>query len=191
MVFVKLKWSIDPLEEIVVTAVDGNPLVCTQHDLEWCKHLEEILSYRSDSQEIFSPDHESVEQWVCVVPIFPTHGLFHSVKLKWIPFPVPALDITDIDDDKSYGILAEGDGRAVIREMLIFDLMADRRDNILCKSKSHKFAHEMLLAKHLEDKKWRLIEKWCILKTGKCHSCLEPGSTEDFSDLVPNKEKNW
>lgn len=185
--------------DFLVEADDGVALKCLDHADSWCDHLEAAITEGADSVEIFSEEHSEIAAFVCVVPIFPTYNIFDSVVLTWIPFAVPALQVSRIESDpiteSDFGILAEGDGRRVIREMLLNDFIAKVNNAdlpIVCKSKSHKFAEEMQLAKNVQSDRMTLIERWCVAKIGKCLTCFTRSTGEDFSDLVPDKDRaNW
>lgn len=186
-------WGVfrDPVEWIDFESTAGI-LHCGKCDDQWCKHIEFVITEGKDAEEVWD-GLTALSQRPLLVPVFPSYGLMHSIRLVEPEFvlPYPAYKVKELNGTKSYGMVTEGDGRSVIRMMLISDLLANNNIDE-CNKKSHSFKQELVFKKNMADSTGRLAECWSLLHLGGCVSCVV-GLPDDasFDDLVPDKESNW
>lgn len=190
---------VDDTFVISLNRADGK-LNCSGHrNVDFCPHIQHIITEHEDFSLIAAPDSEWSGQLV-VVPLVPKHGVWANVRIGDLHEATHAYKIeltvqTDPVKREFLGFLQKGEGRAVIRSMI----WAWFQSNILptrsiykCRSTAHKFRQEQRWNMHtqhgapLED---TFAEFWTVWQTGFCLYCNS--AMKALDDAIPDSTANW
>lgn len=173
---------------------DSGALECREcQDSIWCAHIEEVIKSNLDAETISDLDEQ------IKVPIFPTAAMWanclldyiqklESFKVYFIPEHVRVDDIAKRNYDGFIGFLGKGEGRGVIRSMILdwFKGTVDT-EGMLCPMSSHGFAAQVRWERDMQDPTKAFIQQWAVWSTSKCLGCS--GTAAAFDDLIPDDDR--
>ena len=150
---------------------------CTTCDSLWCAHTEAQVVDHSDSVVIWNRSATTeplVAEMSLAIPMFPTVNLWTTVQL--------VLDLTfaaryevhwnrALGEFVQIGSINRGEGRRVIREMLVEHMYGDRARPDQCEAGIHFLKAE----KNWQASRFspqRAAWDWCVYTTGMCLTCL-------------------
>jgi hypothetical protein len=198
----------DPLGGSVtknVTLLDNKEgfLECKAHGATtfWCEHIKEVVMKELDRVSFVPDDVDIYDHHGYQVPIFPEklhlfgrvvlNGIVknvHAVKVYFIPEGMP-----DEMDEHYLGFLHSGEGRKVLRSMLLdFARAYTEQPDFQCRSSSHDFQAQMKWEQIMAqppDSVIRIATAFSLLNSQMCIACADPinADTDDNSDLIPTK----
>ena len=154
----------------------------------WCMHVEMLTIENGDAEPIWEMG-ENEAMFGLQIPMFPTKDLWARAELVYVG-KVDAYTV-GIDTDEStenirMGFLHRGEGRNVIRQMILdwFDGQFGASTNLQCMSASHKVSSEIAWIDAMRDDNKRILNYWSVWDT---HSCIYCKNGEgDMSDLIPD-----
>lgn len=155
----------------------------------WCMHVELLTVENGDAEpmwQLFSEDAAFGLQ----IPMFPTKNLWARASLMYVgkvdAYKV-GIDAEEFTESIQIGFLHHGEGRNVIRQMILdwFDGQFGMSKTLKCMSASHKVTAEMYWVEAMQDDNKRIQNLWSVWDT---HSCIDCNSLAagDMSDLVPD-----
>lgn len=153
----------------------------------WCMHIEMLTTENGDAEPIWLGEEEL--NFDLQIPLFPTSGLWVKARLVYVgklnAYKV-GIDTEESTENLRMGYLHQGEGRGVIRNMILdwFDGVFGDNTNLKCMSASHKPLQEMAWVEAMRDKNKRIKNLWSVWDTHSCIACTV--SPDSFSDLVPD-----
>lgn len=185
--------------DAVVTGTSGY-LACRRCVSYWCAHVEKAMKEGLDAHFVFA-DLREVGDYHLGVPIVPSRNIYAEVwaekwrsdSLKtWLISPQDATQNQMFGDHGIFlGFLNEGEGRNVLRQMILAEFASDFVEiepQGKCKSPSHNvFTQKAIELACNNDAGARVANGWCMRFYNKCVSCFAAeGASNDFDpDLVP------
>lgn len=180
-------------------------LVCPEDESCWCDHIDQVVRMGLDANSIRDDCNGNLIQYL-EVPVFPTDGIFGRVFIhprKSGTFDVNLNQPMDVASTKRMkrangphlGLLCPGEGRMVLRNMIIDWLQGITPEPptpvTTCGSFRHGYQRKMDFTTIMKfgDHRSRMIEAWCLYWYTKCHGCLaEEGPSVQFdADLIPGR----
>lgn len=158
---------------------------CTPPGSEpWCEHLAKVVTDNKDGEEGMVYDLSNV-----LIPMFPTHGLFTLASLD--PNEKAGgrkifVNQPNEPQPQFIGFLMPGEGRKVIRAMLIDWAIPNYNPaTTQCNSRIHSAPAERYLQRCLEAQKGSLgyAQKWCIITEKLCLMCHDKMNNFDPADV--------
>lgn len=170
---------------------DDHHIVCddcaspTGDDVLWCMHIELLTIENGDADWIWSwaPTFE------VMIPMFPTSGLWVRASLRLVEKYDACVVSIETDESTEHirmGFLHEGEGRNVIRQMILdwFDGQFGASTDLKCMSASHKLSSEVVWGDAMRDANKRILNFWSVWDTHTCVYCRN--GEGDISDLIPD-----
>lgn len=167
----------------------------------WCEHMGPCVQAGADADAIWeptgtvgTPDGEGVpvfeDQMRLDIPMFPTVGLWASVTLTLIPRPTMPMYSVEWDhpngrDGLLIGHITRGEGRKVIRELMVEFMWAAPDREVECQAAHHGLAAQIEWSKCINDER-RTREAWSVYIHDWCTYCRV--NRGDNSDLIPAAE---
>lgn len=153
----------------------------------WCTHIEGAVRDNADSEAIFDANEEL---GFLEIPMFPSLNLWARVRLA-LNVKLEAYKVyMDWDgnpptDSNFLGFLHHGEGRMVIRSMILNFFEGEvNLSSLACKSSAHKMRQEIDWQKSLNDPNKRIPQLWSVYQNGACIACTM--SAGEWADLVPD-----
>lgn len=202
----------------LVVAEDDGRLVCETHGSNWCGHIEKVVKEGLDVESLWSmaghTDEEDDDDYEGIndikVPLVPSEGLYAEVHLravynkdKWIgSYAADVIYPMERDPDfgtietQKMGLLNSGEGRLILREMVInwFYPELEVPSRPKCTSRLHTYTEQYAVEKIdkegsvRERSRKKLMNTWTMVFYGKCIFCFKrnPNPHEEWDDdLVP------
>lgn len=176
---------------------------------DWCRHMEGSVRQREDAQsmwEIFDKElcsdlQEHFPHHTIFVPISPTNKLWAEVEVFRSAMIPSAMAMLLMGSGTKAGVVADlgylnrGDGRNVIRSIIVDWFQGKVEGSLVCQAGAHGFSQEMQWQKNVKSPHMNLFENWSIYFNEQCLSCFQRNMTNANQwpdDLVPEEEKkNW
>lgn len=182
-------------------------LVCDTCASLWCGHIETVMHLAKDAPGIEEMTMRAMlnghEYLPISVPLMPTEGIFArvivmplvrpnyvaKVYLQSPPNTTSKMIITG--DDQLLGMITSGEGRKVIRSLLVeFLWPAMESKPTGCKSTLHNYERKAILDTFpgRRSAKDKLLMAWANMWYNKCYPCFQDeGAKVDFDpDLIPD-----
>ena len=187
----------------IISEEPSGYLKCNDCNDVWCQHLEDSIKHHEDSAVLFHRVNQDSTRTV-QVPIYPTGNLWCEVQVE--PSAIPgALTVwrgkQPLSDGPWVGFINPGDGRLVMRQMILDAFDAEVEANLhsntthpttKCPAMGHSYQREQYLRQNMLRDSTQLFELWCIQEHGACLACWSATTgwdKQDISDLVPDDEK--
>lgn len=185
--------------DVWVTSQNG-VLQCSvrQHEgvgiRHWCDHIRSCIEGEDDATWCFDPG-------ALIVPMFPTSDMYAEVRIDdkvtagGRRLLIPVQDGGNYSPDQDFvGFISPGEGRKVIRSMLLNWAEAKVRrpgdpDGAECRSSMHGVTAENRLkqmyqnAQSKQSRNMQAINTWSVADVGVCVMCA---ATASSPDLVPD-----
>lgn len=168
---------------------------CT--DEVWCVHVKRDFVNHADSALIWhkANNGEYLTSLVLLVPMFPESGnIWVEVDLRFrdssalLSVPIYSAWISNptISQSTCIGYITPGEGRAVIRNLIIEFMRASGNPGE-CKSPAHNYAAQMQWERDKRTSRAhaQIFSVWWF---GKCLSCVKGSVLDD--DLIPGKQRS-
>ena len=156
---------------------------------DWCMHIEMLTIENGDAESLWKYGEDEA-MFSVQVPMFPTNGLWARAELMYVgkfdAYKV-GIDAEEFTENIRIGFLHRGEGRNVIRQMILdwFDGQFGMSKTIKCMSASHKVSSEIAWVDAMRDDNKRILNYWSVWDTHSCIYCKN-GADTDMSDLVPD-----
>ena len=178
---------------VLFAGQDDGHLYC--HECEtavWCQHLASVVSGLGDYELFFTEEHYDKGDFIVQIPAFPTRNIFMEAECAYRTDMADTLEVRFKDRNKNdywLGFMHPGEARNTLRSML-FDWFTAEFATVVftCPAGTHKPAQEAKVQKLMATEAGFLMTRFSIWSMGMCTACIE-GSTTDFSDLVPDDER--
>lgn len=190
-------------EEIIISDNHQHRMLrCEDCEQVWCEHIEKFILEGQDAEIMWNvielkfereEDLDIVEPYEMPVPIIATKNLWAECRVS----PDGKMEDTFLigimvkDEPQFVGYLHKGEGRAVIRGMLLEFFRGSYFDDMTCENPFHNFQAEVAWQTAKKSPVDSVVEQWSVWTTGKCLTCKTNSDQEDFSDLIPEKEPKF
>jgi hypothetical protein len=176
-------------------------LTCRVDNTLWCGHIEQVIKEHQDADAIQSVHGGS--QFVSV-PLVPSQGVYamvwldrqereHWLAKAYLQSPTKALpDRTATGDDMFIGFLSAGEGRAILRRMIIQEFSKDMYPEMLvtCESLYHSVNRRLYMVEKVKASLLdQLLEAWSMQWYKRCSLCFveEQSNPPKWDDsLIPD-----
>lgn len=191
--------TVSPSGKNMVMLRNSGHLVCMICSELWCPHIHEIVKDGTDAP--FIRKHIGKSAFVSV-PLVPTLSVHASVWLVPMPrdefrakayllSPGNALrECQATGDDIFLGFITSGEGRLVLRRMILAFFEADMGPDmeVPCLSMNHDWGRKAQIATMLRDDgvQRQLIEAWHIKWYKKCSVCFIETSNKPANPFAPD-----
>lgn len=166
-------------------------LECDDCGSIWCVHLEKLIRENKDALSLWENSTEEDEGQVVKVPIVPSLQIWTDIELinyrpdmrKIQPHESSQFIWLEIRDD--WGFLQVGEGRKVLRDIILTKFVAAFPNTPKCKSSSHGPAQE----KYFQENGKQFFFKWISASTGMCPPCRSRSvNVGEDPDLIPESD---
>lgn len=197
---VRYEYEDAELGQVSIENFDNGHLVCSRFHPDtddtphfWCAGIEKFIKTGRDMLMIWDKTPESMhpDTQYLQVPVFPTYNIWTRVTLtldtRYERYQITWAKSDDLLDSEVLGYLNPGEGRSVVRSLLIQKMETEHELPKTCGAYAHNFNEEMQFRKRIQGP-YAPAEHWMIWTTGRCIAC-ERRLLEAFSDdVVPGRE---
>lgn len=166
--------------------LDDGSIRCLVCELNWCPHTEGSVTNRLDSEIIWDFVNWARKSLLVEIPVFPSEGFWESVDLRPDKGTIKRMHIQWPATGEWLGFLNPGEGRGIIRELMIDFVRSKVSPNTICPAGHHSVEAEAVWQADQKTNR-RHIQMWSLFKTGWCLYCRRYNGTS--SDLIPNEER--
>lgn len=190
------------LRETVVwsdTKADGLPLKCTEHpQLPWCDDLKTVLEGNLDAEQLWNTGPGPT----MLIPIMPTENVFESVTIVevdggdgmcevfWDGADLPYDGDISATSPTFLGFFSPGQGRLALREMVVSQLEVEFASITQCNAPYHGVIAEREWTSNQQHTKKGFIDKYHVMKYGKCVRCFHHQRSTGTDDLIPESAES-
>lgn len=186
----------------VFSALSNGKIICNEKHsefppkpLNWCNHIQKAAVLRWDAQAIWVSGQEQWDSFYLEIPMFPNDNLWASVELIKVDSKTPVYAVdwhecpTNLNHATRLCYLNPGEGRNVIRQVLVEYMWADRFRVKSCKAGHHNYSAEMRWQQDTKSGSSRLAPQyWSVYTTEQCLTCRIGDPSSDPS-LIPDTQK--
>lgn len=169
----------------------GSPLRCTKHNEGWCGDIASVIQSNLDAEQLWKSDiGESL-----FIPLMPTNDLFEMVLIEYLyendqnllKLFASSSEYDVLENEQEFiGFLSPGEGRLAVRQMLLNHFEVRTADIDRCSFAGHGLFAESIWQDNLKNTKLAFLDKYYVLKEGKCPHCLKKHAVRnDNRDLIP------
>lgn len=157
---------------------------CGNLNVPWCEHCEKLVRANGDAEAVWLENRPSIHH--IEVPMFPNLNMWRRTELVFVPrLDAYKMTIATPNMTEPYtvlGFLHEGEGRMVMRSMILDWFVAFAPSDLMCRASSHKFRQEMKWQDDMKDHNKAIVQRWSVWSNGVCTGCT---MADDWADLIP------
>jgi hypothetical protein len=186
-------------DEVLVQELPNGFLQCENDGTDvWCSHIESVITNNLDSISMWErkgafvdADGKEFASIIVQVPLAPTKKIWLEAELQSCDMPqtrwlvLPEFEAVELPP---LGFVHEGEGRGVLRSMILdwFNGVSD--PDATCSNKGHGWDAQMVWeADLLHSGLDRFAQLWSVFTANECLTCSS--KTFDLSEFVPVEEK--
>jgi hypothetical protein len=191
---------------------DNGHLLCNVCDADklWCQHQEDMIKDLTSDQLIIWQKPENAEYPGLVylmVPIFPSSNMWTRVDLRlhvtptFVSYKVWWGDCPTAPVDDTFGVpeyvylttLTPGEGRVILRQLMLEYMWCDKDRRKECVSSSHGYHEETLWREHHKGgHSLFYAEDWSVYTTGMCIYCnMKTDNALSDPTMLPETQGGW
>lgn len=160
---------------------------------KWCEHNEILTRERGDRRAIWTNTSDELpESLFLEIPMFPSENFWKKVRLKldenmpryavhWRPPLHP-----DNAEAPLIMFLNPGEGRNVIRTVLVEYMLYSMKPDAECKAGHHGYIAQIAWENDMKTSR-KTVQLWSVYTTDMCLTCLVNMNVTD-PDLIPDRQ---